>query len=175
MSRVWNVNFLTTPKLDGTHLGGGIQGVSPVQSVLNYKDGENTLQRKVLVKSWNTAYATGTVNGYKRVTTPFRAVNNSGDFLARQNYNCGGANQVNASRPGYGRNIRHANSICDLTGVPASNCNVRWGADSSDYVRFRKQQASNRNYNDRTFGGDGHTNMVGNYFNNVRTMTVLPA
>ena len=49
----------------------------------------------IIVASYGT-FATGINNGYKRVTTPFRAVNNSGDFLGRVNYSCGGSNQVNS-------------------------------------------------------------------------------
>ena len=62
------------------NLGGPFQGYSPQQSISNYKDGNQTNMRRVLVKSWNTNYARGNVNGRNRVTTPFRAVNNSGDF-----------------------------------------------------------------------------------------------
>jgi hypothetical protein len=43
---------------------------------------------------------------------------------------------------------------CDGTGVPASSCNVKFVADSSDYTKFKKQSAMNRNYNDASNGGD---------------------
>ena len=82
-----------------TVLGGPYNGYSTVQTVNNYKDSEQTMTRRILRNSWNTKQATGTVNGNKRIITPFRAVNNLGDFLSRQNYVCGGANQVNASKP----------------------------------------------------------------------------
>jgi len=77
-----------------------INGISPKQTLTNYKDGEQSLDRGVLRRGWNQLYASGTVNGRNRVITPFRAVNNLGDFLARPNYVCGGPNQVNASKPG---------------------------------------------------------------------------
>jgi hypothetical protein len=129
-------------------LGGPYNGYSGKQTVTNFKDSEQTTTRTVLRNAWNTVYATGEVNGYKRVITPFRAVNNLGDFLARQNYVCGGPNQVNASKPGMKGRIGSIISNCDGTGVEASNCNPRFVSDSSDYVRFKKQQAMNRNYND---------------------------
>lgn len=129
-------------------LGGPYNGYSGKQTVTNFKDSEQTTTRSVLRNAWNTPYATGVVNGHKRVITPFRAVNNLGDFLARQNYVCGGPNQVNASKPGMKSRIGSIISNCDGTGVPASNCNPRFVSDSSDYVRFKKQQAMNRNYND---------------------------
>jgi len=129
-------------------LGGPYNGYSGKQTVTNFKDSEQTTTRSVLRNAWNTVYASGEVNGHKRVITPFRAVNNLGDFLARQNYVCGGPNQVNASKPGMKGRIGSIISNCDGTGVEASNCNPRFVSDSSDYVRFKKQQAMNRNYND---------------------------
>jgi hypothetical protein len=32
--------------------------------------------------------------------------------------------------------------------------NAKYVYDSSDYIRFKKLQANNRNYNNRSFGGD---------------------
>jgi len=135
-------------ELGSTVLGGPFNGYSGKQTVTNYKDSEQTTTRSVLRNAWNTVYATGEVNGHKRVITPFRAVNNLGDFLSRQNYVCGGPNQVNASKPGMKGRIGSIISACDATGVEASNCNPRFVSDSSDYIKFKKQQAMNRNYND---------------------------
>ena len=135
-------------------LGGGIPGIAPKQTITNYKGGDQIISRKVVVKSWNTPYATGTVNGRSRVTTPFRAVNNSGDFLGRVEYTCGGPNPTNADKPGWKSRIRNMLSNCDGSGVPASSCNVKFVADSSDYSKFKKYRAINQLYNDSTFGGD---------------------
>lgn len=148
--------------INTSNLGGPFQGYSPKQTIDNYKDGTQALMRRVLVKGWNTSFANGTVNNYKRVTTPFRAVNNSGDFLGRVQYSCGGPNPINADKPGWKGHIGTMWSNCDNTGVPASSCNVKFVADSSDYTRFRKQQAYNRNYNDISFGGDENN---GSYVN----------
>ena len=115
-------------------LGGPYNGHSSKQTVSSKRDSESALTRKVLRSSWNTPYATGTVEGEKRVTTPFRAVNNLGDFLGRKNYSCGGPKQMTFT--------------CDSTNIPASSTNVKFVSDSSDYIRFRKQQAMNLNYND---------------------------
>jgi hypothetical protein len=135
-------------------LGGGIQGIAPKQTITNYKGGDQVISRKIVVKSWNTPYATGIVNGRTRVVTPFRAVTNSGDFLARVEYTCGGPNPTNADKPGWKSRIRNMLSNCDGSGVPASSCNVKFVADSSDYSRFKKNRAINQLYNDSTFGGD---------------------
>jgi hypothetical protein len=136
------------------YLGGRLQGISPKQTLLNHKDGEATSTRTVLRRAWNTRYARDDgINGYKRVITPFRAVNNLGDFLSRKNYICGGPNAINKTRSFYQGHISAVMSRCDNTGVPASSCNSKFVSDSSDYITFKKQQAINRNYNDKTFGG----------------------
>jgi hypothetical protein len=142
-----------TNTISTSNLGGPYQGFSSKQTITNYKTSETTAMRRVLRMGWNTAYARGAVNGQTRVITPFRAVNNSGDFLARKNYSSGGPNPTNASRPGYARKIGSIWSNTDATGVPASSCNVKFVADSSEFTKFRKQQANNRNYNDASQGG----------------------
>ena len=139
------------------NLGGGpFNGYMPKQTVTSKKDSENVIARRIAIRGWNTQYAAGEVNGYKRITTPFRAVNNSGDFLSRKDYVCGGPNPTNASRPGYKRLIGSIWSQCDATGVPASSCNVKFVADSSDYTRYRAIRANNHVYNDLGFGGNQH-------------------
>lgn len=135
------------------NLGGGLNGIAPKQTITNYKDSEATMSRRVLRDGWNTANASGVVNGRKRIITPFRAVNNLGDFLSRQNYVCGGPNQVNADRPGWKSRIGSIISQCDGSGVAAGSGNMRFVSDSSDYTNFRKKQAINQNYNDIGFGG----------------------
>jgi hypothetical protein len=142
-------------------LGGGIQGIAPKQTITNYKGGDQVISRRIVVKSWNTPYATGTVNGRNRITTPFRAVTNSGDYLARVHYSCGGPNPTNADKPGWKSRIRSMFNNCDGSGVPASSCNVKFVADSSDYSKFKKYRAINQVYNDSTFGGDqSHASFV---------------
>ena len=125
-----------------------INGISPKQTLTNYKDGEQSLDRGVLRRGWNQLNAIGEINNKKRVITPFRAVNNLGDFLARPNYVCGGPNQVNASKPGWKGHIGSIISSCDNSGVEGASCNPRFVSDSSDYVRFRKLRAMNKNDND---------------------------
>lgn len=139
--------------LGGTNLGGGVQGIAPKQTVLNYKDGNQTMIRTQLRRAWNTSYATGKVNGKNRVITPFRAVNNSGDFLSRNNYVCGGSEPNSIHRGGIRKRFGSILSQCDGTGVEASNTNVRYVPDSSDYTRYKKQNALNNNYNDSSYGG----------------------
>ena len=140
--------------LGGATLGGGpYNGFSPKQTLNAYKDSEDVVGRRILVKSWNAGQLFKK-NGYKPSVGPFRAVNNMGDFLGRVNYSCGGPNPESASKPGYGRLIRSVPKQCDSTGVTVTTCNPKFVADSSDYVKFKKLRAMNRNYNDLTNSGD---------------------
>ena len=143
-------------------LGNGpFNGYSARQTITNYKDSEQSMMRSVLRRSWNNEQASGQINGKSRVITPFRAVNNLGDFLGRQHYVCGGANQVHADKPGRGICIRNIISSCDDSGVPAGAGNQRFVSDTSDYITYKKQSASVKTYNDSKFGGDdSHASFV---------------
>lgn len=136
-------------------LGGPYNGYSAKQSISNYKDDEAVITRRELRRVWNTNYARGEVNGYKRKVTPFRAVMNSGDFLCRPNYICGGPNPANNTHASAARQLGLGGiiSACDATKIPSSSCNVKFVADSSDYTKFKRQTACNKNYNDLKFGG----------------------
>jgi hypothetical protein len=135
-------------------LGGGMyNGVSPKQFISDRHDSSTVIARRVLRSAWNTPYAIGTVNGKTRSVGPFRAVNNAGDFLSRPNYSCGGPNQVNITRTARKGRIGSIPQMCDITGIPPSTCNPKFVHDSSDYIRFKKQQAMNQNYNDLKNGG----------------------
>ena len=150
-----SLQSLRTPYIAPSSLGKGpYQGWSPDQFANNAKSGGNVIDRRVITKSWNNAYAVGTVNNRTRAIGQFRAVTNSGDYLSRQNYSCGGPNQVNKDKPGRGNAIGTIPQMCDGTGIPPSTCNPRFVSDSSDYVRFRRTRAVNQGYNDLKFGGN---------------------
>ena len=90
-------------------------------------------------------------------------------MLSRENYSCGGTCQSFQSRPGL-KGLRQRfgsvqdtcvpsaayNSLQLITNIPAAACNVKYVYDSSDYVTYLKQKAMNKNYNDRTYGGDDY-------------------
>jgi hypothetical protein len=152
-----------------SNLGGGFQGIAPKMiggGVGKYGNGgmiggsERAQDRFSLVQGWNGAAATGVINGYPRQIGPFRVVNNAGDFLSRQNYTSGGSNQVNNVRRGSTSYKVLGGSIQtnkDSTNIPSASCNPRYVYDGSDYVRFKKLQAVNRNYNDYSYGGDDYS------------------
>ena len=113
------------------------------------KNGDQTNSRKILSKSWNQENVIGTINEKKRILTTFRAANNLGDFLIRKNYVCGGPNQINPGKTGTKTSIGSIISACDGSGVDGASCNPKFVSDSSDYVRFRKLRAMNKNYTGR--------------------------
>ena len=150
--------------------GGAIPGWMP-QSVQNvdkmYPEYEQI--RYTLKHAWNTTYPSQLrkSNISKPIITPFRAVNNAGDLLSRENYSCGGTCQTVQSRPGlHGLKTRFGavstscspsatyNSLQENKSVPPSACNVKYVYDSSDYITYLKQRAVNKNYNDYSNGGD---------------------
>jgi hypothetical protein len=147
-------------------LGGGIKGVMPQPLIDHDNSHDFSKTRFYLRDAWNTSSTSG--SSYpKRIIGPFRAVNNAGDILSRQDYSCGGTCQTFQSRPGLKGLRQHFGSISNSCTpsvlystnqinqtVPASACNVKFVYDSSDYINFRKKQAINRNYNDRSFGGN---------------------
>lgn len=151
-------SYKITPVPNKPTLGGGLPGFIPqaISDTNNYNEYAQT--RFTLRNAWNTTYPSQLRrNGWKRIVTPFRAVNNAGDLLCREYYSCGGGCQSFQSRPGlfglrghFGR----TQSVCDVTQVPPSTCNGRYVYDSSDYITFVKNKAVNKNYNDLSYGGD---------------------
>ncbi len=150
--------------------GGAINGWMAKATQLTdkrYPEFENI--RQTLKNSWNTTYPSQLRrNNIKQsIVTPFRAVNNAGDLLSRENFSCGGSCQTFQSRPGLnGLSTRFGsvstsckpsvvyNSLQTNTNVPAAACNNKFVYDSSDYVTYLKQKAMVKNFNDYSFGGD---------------------
>ena len=109
------------------------------------------------------------MGNYKRVITPFRAVNNAGDILSRQNYSCGGPSQTPNSRPGLrGLRLGSIFSACDGTNVEVTTCNPKYVYDSSNYTTYLRQKAAAKNYNDSSFSGND-SNASQSAFRRIRT------
>ena len=166
-----NVAFSIFAKRPG-NAGGAIQGWMP-QTTQNVdkRFSEYEQIRYTLKNAWNTTYPSQLKrnNLTRSITTPFRAVNNAGDLLSRENYSCGGSCQTPQSRPGLnGLSQRFGsvsvsctpsaayNSLQLIKNVPAAACNVKYVYDSSDYITYLKQKAVNKNYNDFSNGGDDY-------------------
>jgi hypothetical protein len=156
-----DVPIIVKGKASGISLGGGIKGRMPQTDYTNYHDNDFAQTRFTLREAWNTTKYSGQ-NGTEntRIITPFRAVNNAGDVLSRKNYSCGGNCQTFQSRPnlkGLRQRFGAIQNICDETLIPPSACNVKWVYDGSDYTTYLRQRAQNKNYNDRSFGGNDYS------------------
>ncbi len=149
-------------------LGGGIQGISP-KVTLNTQQGNSMvaplgqasqipLDRNMIRNVLPTTYVVDGkyALGNSWAQTPFRVAMNAGDLYSRQT-EPGGVNQVKGSVGiGQYRNTRG--------GAPSEGGSVRAGNgatgnqhfvyDSSDYIRYKRLMAKNKNYNDSSFGGD---------------------
>ena len=150
----------------GPKLGGGLPGLMP-QPIIDHDNSDTFARTRFTLRdAWNTTSYSGSSNP-KRIITPFRAVNNAGDLLSRENYSCGGTCQTFQSRPGLsGLRQRFGSTSVSCRPsvlwsafqidpeIPSSTCNVKYVYDGSDYTKFKKNQAINRNYNDRSFGGN---------------------
>ena len=164
--------YALSGNVKGKALGGGFQGYMPqqVQTTEKGSFGSNVFEnlRYTLRNAWNTAYkAELRAANRKQIITPFRAVNNAGDLLSRDNYSCGGPCQTFQSRPGLRglkQNFGSISTSCTPSAlytanqvapsVPAAACNVKFVYDSSDYTTYLKQRAMVRNYNDKSFAGN---------------------
>jgi hypothetical protein len=124
------------------------------------KSSEGETLRFTLRRAWSNINVKPSINTYKRAITPFRAVNNAGDYLARMNYSSGGPNQVNGVKQSiagaWKTSAGRVRAQDDGTNIQAASCNPKYVYDSSNYIAFRKQQAVNKNYNDTSAGGDEH-------------------
>ncbi len=158
----------------GPKLGGGLPGLMP-QSIIDHDNSDLFARTRFTLRdAWNTTSYSGSSNP-KRIITPFRAVNNAGDLLSRQDYSCGGSCQTFQSRPGLNGlrgHLVHTSNSCSPSviwstsqmdsKIPSSTCNVKFVYDGSDYTTFKKNQAINRNYNDRSFGGNDYNTSQSN-------------
>jgi hypothetical protein len=155
--------------VNGPLLGGGFKGRMP-QPIMDHDNSEYFARTRFTLRdAWNTTSRSGSSYD-KRIITPFRAVNNAGDILSRQEYSCGGTCQTPQSRPNVkGLRTRFGSisvscipSVLYSTtqinpNVPASACNVKYVYDGSDYTSYLKLKAINKNYNDLSFGGNNYS------------------
>jgi hypothetical protein len=146
-------------------LGGPFNGFSTIQTAKGYRDTNAINTREIIKRSWTSRLMANQYTGngnvqYGRIVTPFRAANNSGDYLGRVNYSCGGPNQINATYPGWKSLIGTIPQRCDGTGIPAASCNVKYVSDCSDLISYRRRAAISHNYNDLKDGGYQNSSYV---------------
>jgi hypothetical protein len=94
--------------------------------------------------------------------TPFRRATNAGDpygtvnMVPNSSLQSRPSNQVQGSRRAANQAAASTagNGLRTTAGGSAYTGNPKRVYDSSDYIRYKKLEAKNRNYNDPTFGGD---------------------
>ena len=138
-----------------------IKGVSIIKPRPTLASQERATTRKILREAWGKRGATvaqlQSVPNSVIGNTPkfgsignFRAVYNAGDLLSRVNYSCGGPDMIGSGPPGTlvmtTKDGGQSKKNCDGTGVPPQTCNVRYVYDSSNFTRFKREQAVNRSY-----------------------------
>lgn len=168
LSGVADLKYVNNNPAMGMKLGGGSSGIMPQPLPLHNNASSFARTRFLLRDSWNTSSASGSSNAVRNIGS-FRSVNNAGDLLSRQNYACGGDSQTFSSRPGmHGLGMRFGSTSTTCvpsavysstqlnSSVPSATCNVKYVYDSSDFIKFRRDQALNRTYNKVTFGGDSN-------------------
>jgi hypothetical protein len=132
-----------------------IQGISNVQTVNSQRSSEDVMIRNTIKNSWNKNASIGVVNGRGRASSAMKGVFGSTDFLSRVNYL--GETIPNPSKTTHSIWHSRMGSVMarsDGTNIVGSNSNVKWVYDSSDFIRYKKQSAIARNYNDVSTGGD---------------------
>jgi len=138
----------------GTDGGSGMQGGQP-----------RGMDRIRLRRAFGNGNVSGINNSRTTITnrriTPFRMAFNAGDLNGTIN------STPMASLPGANQVAGRTNSRLNTwsggvhnNGASAYSGNPKWVYDSSDYIRFRKLQAKNRNYNDSSFGGANNGSFV---------------
>ena len=143
----------------GSNLGNGKPGIQPLLLGNTVGTNERSVNRKHLTKAFGNMYNTGLQDSpllYNRnVLGPFRTAFNGGDVVTNKisetNKKYGIAtNQIN------GNNVSRIKGSVDGTnnrGIASYSGNTKFIYDGSDYTKFKKLMAINKNYNDITFGG----------------------
>lgn len=158
--------------------GGGSKGGSGVEGGQPRAMDRFTLRQAFKTSNINPV----PTNGYiPAVCGPFRAANAAGDVLGRYQQSAGGANQVTTVKRAANGDWRRLaggvpsnnagqtiiiNGITFTTGLAAGQSQIQSGNpkyvyDGSDYTRYKRLAAKNRNYNDLTFGGPSLANIGG--------------
>lgn len=159
---------------DQTTLGGAKKGKQPLLFGHVSSGNDRAVSRKYLTKAFGNLHNKGLGNSpalnTKNIVGPFRTHFNAGDILVntpqatsklygREANQVGGNNLARVHGKGDGINT---------SGKAMFSGNPRLVYDGSDYTRFKKLQAMNRNFNDSHYGGDNNNNTQ-SYLRNVRS------
>lgn len=144
---------------DQTKLGKGKAGIQP--SLFGSMDGgnERAVSRKYLVKAFGNLYNNGLKSSpllySKNTLGPFKTAFNSGDVTTNTSSATHPKYGIEANQVG-GNNLARLQGLGDGTlnnGIASYSGNSKFVYDGSDYIRFKRLMAINKNYNDKSFGG----------------------
>lgn len=146
------------------NLGGGKPGSQ--LGLYGFMDGgnERAVSRKYLTRAFGNLYNAGLRSSpalyNKNVLGPFRTAFNAGDVVTTNREPTNIKYGVEANKLG-GHNLArvygHRDGITQGGNAMFSG-NPRHVFDSSDYTRFRKLQAVNKTFNDKSYGGANNNN-----------------
>lgn len=143
-----------------TKLGGGYKGKQPLLFGHAVAGSDRSSARKHLAKAFgnlhNQGLGTSPALNARNVLGPFKTAFNAGDILTTYNENTNSKYGIASNQVG-GNNLSRLNPKHDgvsRNGSAMYSGNSKFVHDGSDYARFKKLQAINRNYNDITHGGD---------------------
>tara|TARA_B100000035_G_scaffold315449_1_gene336341 strand:- start:674 stop:1186 length:513 start_codon:yes stop_codon:yes gene_type:complete len=146
-------------KLGGDDKKNAIRGQQPLITGHTVGGGERSANRKYLAKAFgnlkNSGLGTSPLLYNKNILGPFRTAYNAGDVITNSIVNTDirygrESSQVN------GNNLSRVQVRGDglnRNGSAMFSGNPRFVYDGSDYIRFKKLQAINKNYHDYSLGG----------------------
>jgi len=153
------------PSTQTSILGGGRPGGRPGAGFANTTFcSEDAMKRKILRKAFKSNNVKLNGSTIPSLSGPFRTAFNQGDVLSRNYQTCGGPNQVNdvtslKLRPKMGGCVSRKDCGTLTKGVtpeevPLYCGNQKYVSDSSLFTKFKGLSMINKNYNDKSFGGD---------------------
>ena len=140
-------------------LGKGNKGVQPVLFGVMNGGNERSISRKYLVKAFGNLYNSGL--GYSpalypnNILGPFKTAYNAGD-VTTNGFGPTSLKYGEAPNQVGGNNLSRLQGLGDgvrRNGGASYSGNPRFVHDGSDYIRYKKLAAINKNYNDSSFGG----------------------
>jgi hypothetical protein len=139
---------------------GGSNGKAPI--IFGSMDGgnERALARKYLSKAFGNMNNSGLNSSpllYERnILGPFRTAFNAGDVITNSIVDTNSKYGTESNQVG-GNNLsrlqRRGDGKSGQNGTAMYSGNTKYVHAGSDYIRFKKLQALNKTYNDRSFGG----------------------
>ena len=150
--------------IDKNSLGGKANIGQPMLHGSIEGGNDRALSRKYLSRAFGNMYNSGLASSpllYKKnILGPFRTAYNAGDVITNANVPTNIIYGREANQVG-GNNLSRLQVRGDGTsgqnGIAMYSGNTKFVHAGSDYIRFKKLQALNKNFNDWTYGGSNNS------------------